>query len=110
MEKIRLANTDFQISRIGFGCGPLGGTDWGQFDEREAMAAVTRAVDLGVNFFDTADVYGLGRSEELLSKALGSRRHEVIISSKFGVDWEKDPNGDRARTFYNSSPIHVITN
>ena len=108
METVRLANTELVISRIGFGCGPLGGTDWGHFDQREAMAAVSRAVDLGITFFDTADVYGLGRSERLLSEALGERRHDVVIASKCGVNWEESGRGDRARTFYDSSPQRLV--
>ncbi|MDA1348069.1 MAG: aldo/keto reductase [Chloroflexi bacterium] len=108
METVRLANTDLVISRIGFGCGPLGGTDWGPFDEQESMASVSRAVDLGITFFDTADVYGLGRSERLLSRALAEHRHDVVIASKCGVNWEEGPPGQRARTFYDSSPKRVV--
>jgi len=93
MEYIRLGQTDLWISRIGFGCEPLGGTDWGEVDEGLAMSAVSRALELGINFFDTANIYGLGRSEEILSKALGSRRHEVIIATKFGLNWEVSPSG-----------------
>ena len=108
METVRLTNTDLDVSRIGFGCGPLGGSDWGPFDERESMAAVSRAVDLGITFFDTADVYGLGRSERLLSRALAERRHDVVIASKCGVNWEQPPAGKRARTFLDSSPKRVV--
>lgn len=108
METVRLSNTDLVISRIGFGCGPLGGTDWGPFDEQEGIAAVSRAVELGVTFFDTADVYGLGRSERLLSKALAERRHDMVIASKCGVNWEKRPRGQRAKTFYDSDPKRVV--
>ena len=108
MESVKLSNTNLDITRLGFGCGPLGGTDWGQFDEDESMAAVLKAIDLGVTFFDTADIYGLGCSERLLSKALGQRRHDVIIATKFGVNWENSPNGNRAKTFYDSSPERVV--
>ena len=108
METVRLTNTDLVISRLGFGCGPLGGTDWGPFDERESMASVSRAVELGVTLFDTADVYGLGRSERLLSRALAERRHDVVIASKCGVNWEERPGGQRARTFYDSSPKRIV--
>ena len=108
MEYVRLGQTDLQISRIGFGCEPLGGTDWGEVDENLAMAGVSRALELGVNFFDTADIYGLGRSEQVLSKALGSRRREVVIATKFGCSWEDNPHGGRARTFFDSSPRRVV--
>jgi aryl-alcohol dehydrogenase-like predicted oxidoreductase len=108
MEYARLENTDLIISCIGFGCEPLGGTDWGEVDEQQAIAAVHKALHLGVNFFDTADVYGLGRSEELLSKALGASRHEVVIASKVGVNWHVPPAGGRARTFLDSSRRRVV--
>lgn len=108
MEYVRLANSDLIVSRIAFGCEPLGGTDWGSVDEREGRAAVQRALELGINFFDTADVYGLGQSERVLSEALGRRRHEIVIATKFGVNWQDNPNGGRARTFFDSSPERVV--
>jgi len=89
IESTILGRTDVRISRLGMGGCPLGGHGWGPTTERDSIQAVERAVELGVNFFDTADCYGLGRSEELLSQALGSRRHEVTIATKFGVRWDK---------------------
>ena len=65
------------------------------------MAAVRQAVDLGVNFFDTADVYGLGRSEELLARALGQLRHQVVIATKGGVVWEG------GRSIYDTRPKYL---
>ena len=96
------------ISKLTFGCGPLSGVDWGNFDVNDTMAAVAEAADLGVNVFDTADIYGLGVSEELLSKALGSKRHDVVISTKFGVNWAKGVNDKWAKTFYDCSPKRVV--
>jgi aryl-alcohol dehydrogenase-like predicted oxidoreductase len=107
MEYAKLGNTDLQVSRLGFGCEPLGGTDWGVVDQKAVMLAVRKAVDEGVNFFDTADVYGLGCSEELLSQALGDKRTRVVIASKFGVNWKSCVNGGRAETFRDSSPARV---
>lgn len=107
MEYTKLGG-DLRISRIGFGCEPLGGTDWGNVDKEQATAAVHKALDLGINFFDTADVYGLGLSETLLSEALAAKRHEVVIVTKFGVDWQCRPNGLRARTFIDASPRRAI--
>lgn len=72
------------------------------------MAAVQEALDSGINLFDTADVYGLGQSEELLSKALGSRRHDVVIVTKFGVNWERVEGQSRARTFLDASRSRVF--
>jgi len=108
MEYTTLGHTGIRVSRLALGGGPLGGYDWGQVDEREAMAAVRQALDLGINLFDTADAYGLGKSEERLSKALGPQRHEVVVATKFGVSWEEDPTGGRARTFLDSSAKRVV--
>jgi len=66
------------------GC-PLGGYGWGKTDEANLIRSVLTALDCGVNFFDTADTYGLGTSERLLGKALGARRADVVIQDKFGV-------------------------
>jgi len=107
MEYVALPNIDLLISRIGFGAEPLGGADWGDIDEQLAIEAVAKALALGVNLFDTADVYGLGRSEELLSEALGVHRHDAVIVTKFGVNWQPVIGTQRARTFFDSSPKHV---
>ena len=66
METCLLSGTDQPLSRLGLGGCPLGGHGWGPVDDAESLAAVRRALELGVNFFDTADVYGLGHSEEIL--------------------------------------------
>lgn len=80
-----LGSSPLQVSVIGFGCWQAGGYYWGQVDEREWLAAVHRALDSGVNLFDTADFYGFGRAEEWLAKALGRRRQEAIIATKVGL-------------------------
>lgn len=103
MEYRRLGNTDLKLSVIGFGCWAMGG-GWGQTDDRESIAAVRRALDLGVNFFDTADIYGFGHSEKMLSKALGSLRRDVIIATKGGLAW------DEHGCMFRSSSRHHITN
>jgi len=105
MRTIRMAGREVPLHDVAMGCEPLGGTDWGDFDPAQAEAAVCRALELGVTVFDTADVYGLGRSEEVLSRALGPRRHDVAIVTKFGVAWEK--GGRRARTWRDASPGRV---
>ena len=74
-----------EVSRVGMGGCPLGGHGWGQVDDRESIRAVHAALDQGVNFFDTADIYGLGHSERVLAEALGAERSRVVIASKFGV-------------------------
>jgi aryl-alcohol dehydrogenase-like predicted oxidoreductase len=97
-----------KISRITFGCEPLGGTDWGNFDLNEVHKAIKRAVERGINSFDVADVYGLGKAEIELSKALGSYRKEAFIISKFGVRWDQSTEGGRAKTYLDSSPNYLF--
>lgn len=95
------------LSRICFGCEPLGGADWGQIDVSDIARAISRALELGVNFFDTADVYGLGASEERLSEILGSKRHEVVIATKGGMSWTAASSGGRAIISRDSSPRYL---
>jgi len=99
MEYRRLGLTGLRISRVGFGCWAIGGHGYGLVTEKDFSAAVKEALDLGINFFDTADVYGFGRSERILAKALGSRRKEVVIATKFGVAWNK-----QGQTYKDCSP------
>ena len=107
LQKVKLKGTALSISKVGFGCGPLGSSEWGDIDQKDLMRVVGKALDLGINFFDTADVYGLGTSEELLSKALGNNIKEAVISTKFGVNWKNESSKSRAKTFYDSSPKRV---
>ena len=85
MEYITLQNTDLSVSRLCMGGCPMGMYGWGHLCESDLMAAVHTALDHGINFFDTADVYGLGTSERILGNALESRRQDAIIATKFGV-------------------------
>lgn len=83
MEYHELGRTGWKVSTISFGAWAVGGA-WGQVDDRESLAALHRAVDLGVNFFDTADVYGDGRSERLLAGLRRERREPIYIATKAG--------------------------
>lgn len=103
MEYITLANTDLRVSRLCMGGCPMGGHGWGIVETAELEAAVNAALDAGLNFFDTADTYGLGQSERTLGKALGSRRSSAVIATKFAVRVE---NG---HTFYDNSPQWIVT-
>ena len=85
MEKVRLKNSDLYVSRLCFGGCPMGGHGWGEVSKEKLILAVKEAVKQGVNFFDTADIYGLGEGEKILSEALGKEINNVIIASKFGV-------------------------
>lgn len=78
-----LGKTDWQVSAISFGAWAIGGS-WGTVSDDEALGALHRAVDLGVNFFDTADVYGDGRSERLLAQLKRARSEEILIATKAG--------------------------
>ncbi len=85
MRKIKLGATDLEVSRICFGTWQFGG-DWGAIDERDAIAAVGRARELGIDFFDTAQAYGFGVSERLLARALeGVPRERVVLATKGGL-------------------------
>jgi len=83
MEYRKLGRTGWQVSAISFGGWAIGST-WGPVDDRESLAALHRAVDLGVNFFDTADVYGDGRSERLLGQLRRERGETIHIATKAG--------------------------
>jgi aryl-alcohol dehydrogenase-like predicted oxidoreductase len=78
-----LGRTGLRVSAVGFGAWAVGGT-WGAVDDRESLAALHRALDLGVNFFDTADVYGDGRSEQLLAALRRERRETFYVATKAG--------------------------
>lgn len=104
MEYQKLGLTELEISRVGFGCWAIGGHGYGEVDDRESILAIERALDLGINVFDTADVYGFGHSEETLSKALGARRHDVVIATKGGVKWNA-----RGETSLDCSPQQIAT-
>jgi len=86
-----LGRTGLEVSEIGFGAWAIGGNahgnSYGPTDDATSVAAVRRAVDLGCNFFDTADVYGWGHSEALLGEALEGRREEVFLATKVGGDF-----------------------
>ena len=101
MEYIKLKNSDLVVSRFCMGGCPMGGYGWGDTQEQDFLDAIQTALDNGVNFFDTADTYGLGQSEITLAKGLGNRRKDVIIESKFGV---RIVDG---KTFYDNSPEYI---
>ncbi len=93
MRYTRLGQTDLEVSRVCFGTWQTGG-DWGAVEADEAKAAARRALDLGINFFDTAQAYGFGDSERLLGQALelgtSSRRGEVVVATKGGLRMDGD--------------------
>lgn len=87
MEYIKLGATDVTISKICFGCWAIGGHGYGQVNDSDSIKAIHTALDHGINFFDTADVYGFGHSEEVLGNALKGNA-DAVIATKFGVAWD----------------------
>ena len=82
-----VGDTELEVAEVGFGVWTVGTNWWGQIDEDEGVNLLTRAYDLGINFFDTADTYGVGYAERILPKALGQQRHDLVIATKFGYDF-----------------------
>jgi aryl-alcohol dehydrogenase-like predicted oxidoreductase len=84
MKQRAFGSSGVNVSEIGLGCWQLGGADWGDMSEEDALATLQAAVESGVNFFDTADVYGLGRSESIIGKFLKDCPEEVFVATKLG--------------------------
>ena len=97
IESIYVPALNKMVSRLGFGCCPMGGDGWGIADETDLIRAVHTALDYSINFFDTADIYGFGVSEKVLGRALKGKRDKVVIATKFGARREHD------KTFYDNS-------
>ncbi|MGX7674836.1 aldo/keto reductase [Plantactinospora sp. DSM 117369] len=92
-----LGRSGIEVSALGLGCWAIGGVwhqgdqplGWGQVDDDESVRAIRRGLDLGVTFFDTADVYGTGHSERILARALVGHRDEVVIATKWGNTYDE---------------------
>ena len=92
MEYRKLGKSDLTVSAIGLGCMSMSGT-YGRADDEESTAVVHRAIDAGMNFIDSSDMYGWGHNETLLGRALKGRRHQVVLSTKFGQLQKPDDRG-----------------
>ncbi|WP_456697458.1 aldo/keto reductase [Aeromicrobium sp. P5_D10] len=88
-----LGSSDIEVSTLGIGCNAFGA----RIDLEQTRKVVDAAIDSGVTFFDTADVYGFGESEELLGAALGTRRDDVVVATKFGMDMQGVNGDDQGR-------------
>ncbi len=97
-----LGNSDLQLTPIGFGAWAIGGGDWtyawGPQDDQESIAAIHRALDLGINWIDTAAIYGLGHSEEVVARALKSASRKPYVFTKCGIRWKGDRSPYRSLT------------
>jgi aryl-alcohol dehydrogenase-like predicted oxidoreductase len=103
LETIAIPETSLKPSRVGLGTWAIGGWMWGGADDRESIATIQRALDLGVTLVDTAPVYGFGHSEEIVGRALadGGRREKAVIATKVALDW-KD-----GKPFRNAAPSRI---
>jgi aryl-alcohol dehydrogenase-like predicted oxidoreductase len=101
MEKLTQPVT---MSRVGLGTWAIGGWMWGGTDEAESIRTIQEALDLGITLIDTAPVYGFGRSEEIVGKALAQdgRRRRAVIATKVGLDWKE------GKPFRNSRPARIM--
>lgn len=107
-----LGRSGIEVSALGMGCWAIGGpayrgstpVGWGEVDDDESIRAIQRALELGVSFFDTADVYGAGHSEKVLGRALAGKRNQVVIATKFSNTFTE---GDRQLTGSDSSPAYI---
>ena len=110
----KLGSTGITVSEIGFGGWAIGGAadaggvplGWGKGNDEESLAAIRRARELGVTFFDTADSYGFGRSESLLGIVLSRKREDVVIATKAGV--VRDPEGRPRKDFSRAHISHAV--
>ena len=104
MEHAKVAGLNREVSRIGLGTWAIGGFMWGGTDEHEALETIHAALEQGINLIDTAPVYGLGRAEELVGRAVAlyGKREEVIIATKVGLEWYGD------RVFRNSTRARIM--
>jgi aryl-alcohol dehydrogenase-like predicted oxidoreductase len=93
MQTRQLGNTDLNLTTIGLGTWAIGGGDWnygwGPQNDADSIAAIQRALDLGINWIDTAAAYGLGHAEEIVARAIKGRREKVIIATKCGLVWDE---------------------
>jgi len=102
MQYRELGNSDLKVSAIGLGCMSMSGT-YGKSDDAESIDVIHHALDLGINFLDSSDMYGWGHNEELLGRALKGRRDQVVLTTKFGQVQSADGKGN----LVDGSPAYI---
>src|SRR5260370_37215951 len=105
METRKLGNSNLEVSALGLGCMGMSFSYGVAQDKQEMIALLRTAVDRGITFFDTAEVYGPFANEELVGEALAPLRDQVVIATKFG--WKPDPNGGPRWSGLDSRPEHI---
>lgn len=113
MHTRKLGKSNLDVSPLGLGCWAIGGPTqyqgnhfgWGEINEDEAIRAIHIALDAGITFFDTADIYGTGHSERILGQALAGRRDQVLITTKFGLTFEEYSGNMTGR---DASPAYIL--
>src|SRR5690349_18906442 len=101
MQHRTLGKSALQVSAIGLGCMSMSGV-YGKGDDAESLAVIRYAIDRGINFLDSSDMYGWGHNEELLGQALGGRRDQVVLATKFG-----QVRGQGGKTLINGRPEYI---
>ena len=107
MQKRKLGNGNLEVSALGFGCMGLNFGYGPGLSEQEAISLIRSAVERGVTFFDTAEIYGPFTNEELVGEALAPCREQLVIATKFGFDPKIDPRGRKGPPGLNSRPEHI---
>ncbi len=107
MQYRRLGASDVEVSEIGFGAWVVGTDWWGDRGEKQALDMLGHALDRGITYFDTGDVYGHGRSEELVGEAFSDRREEVTIATKVGYDFYDNPQAGHGEIPKKITPEYV---
>src|SRR5258705_3511350 len=119
MEFVDIPGTSMRVSRVALGTWAIGGWMWGGSNENDAVSTIHAALERGINLIDTAPVYGFGRSEEIVGKALaiGGRRKRAVIATQVRLDWEdgkafryasQEPVVEGSQEFLPRPPNHAI--